>query len=73
MGTSVDEQTMFGTGDADLYVRQGSRPEDSVYDCRPLTGGNTASCLISDPTAGVFHVMIKGYTDSAGLTLQAAY
>nr|WP_276320215.1 hypothetical protein [Corallococcus coralloides] len=38
-----------------------------------LTGGNTASCLISDPTAGVFHVMIKGYTDSAGLTLQAAY
>ncbi|NOK34173.1 hypothetical protein HMI49_13305 [Corallococcus exercitus] len=71
--TSLLVQTMFGTGDADLYVRQGSRPEDYVYDCRPLTGGNTESCLINAPTAGVYHVMIKGYTDYAGLTLQASY
>ncbi|RKG78374.1 hypothetical protein D7W82_32490 [Corallococcus sp. CA049B] len=71
--TSLLVQTMFGTGDADLYVRQGSKPEDFVYDCRPLTGGNTESCLINSPVAGVYHVMIKGYTDYAGLTLQASY
>ncbi|MBN8465393.1 PPC domain-containing protein [Corallococcus exiguus] len=71
--SSLLVQTMFGTGDADLYVRQGQAPEDYVYDCRPLTGGNTESCLISNPVAGVYHVMIKGYTDYAGLTLQASY
>ncbi|WP_158623406.1 PPC domain-containing protein [Corallococcus sp. CA053C] len=71
--TSLLVQTMFGTGDADLYVRQGSKPEDYVFDCRPLTGGNTESCLISYPTAGVYHVMIKGFTDYAGVTLKATY
>ncbi|WP_158621540.1 PPC domain-containing protein [Corallococcus aberystwythensis] len=65
--------TTGGTGDADLYVRQGSKPEDYVYDCRPLTGGNTESCLISNPVAGVYHVMIKGYADYAGVTLKATY
>ncbi|NOK21852.1 PPC domain-containing protein [Corallococcus carmarthensis] len=71
--SSLLVQTMFGTGDADLYVRQGSKPEDYVYDCRPLTAGNTESCLINTPTAGVYHVMIKGYTDYAGVTLKASY
>ncbi|MBN9682703.1 MULTISPECIES: PPC domain-containing protein [unclassified Corallococcus] len=71
--TSLLVQTMFGTGDADLYVRLGSRPEDYVYDCRPLTSGNTESCLINAPTAGVYHVMIKGYTDYSGVTLKASY
>lgn len=71
--TSLLVQTMSGTGDADLYVRQGAKPEDYVYDCRPLTTGNTESCLINNPIAGVYHVMIKGYTDYSGLTLKASY
>ncbi|WP_172817260.1 PPC domain-containing protein [Corallococcus exiguus] len=71
--TSLLVQTLFGTGDADLYVRQGQAPTDTAYDCRPLTGGNTESCLINSPVAGVYHVMIKGYTDYSGLTLQASY
>ena len=29
-----------GTGDGDLYVRFGSQPTTSAYDCRPYASGN---------------------------------
>ncbi|MBZ4330318.1 hypothetical protein NR800_21685 [Corallococcus interemptor] len=57
-------------------MRSWSPPESwkrEASERRLLTGGNTEPCLINAPTAGVYHVMIKGYTDSSGLTLQASY
>jgi hypothetical protein len=35
-----------GSGDADLYVRKGSKPTWSDYDCRPYVGGNSENCDI---------------------------
>lgn len=58
-----------GTGDADLYVRSGSKPTTSTYDCRPYKGGNSEECSIDNPTAGTYHVMVRGYSTYSGVSL----
>jgi hypothetical protein len=52
-----------GSGDADLYVKQGSAPTLSSYDCRPYINGNNESCRFStDPALGHdYYVMVYGY------------
>ena len=62
-----------GSGDADLYVRFGSQPTTSSYDCRPYKGGNAENCSFATPQAGVYHVMISGYSAYAGVSLVADY
>jgi serine protease len=59
-----------GTGDADLYVKAGSKPTTSSYDCRPYKGGNNEVCTIDNPTAGTYHVMLQGYSAYTGVSLQ---
>jgi vibriolysin len=49
-----------GSGDADLYVKKGSAPTTSSYDCRPYAGGNNETCTGTGP--GTYHVMIRGYS-----------
>ena len=65
--------TSGGTGDADLYVRAGSAPTDSSYDCRPYTGGNNETCSFATPTAGTYYVRVKAYNAFSGLTLVGNY
>ncbi|WP_422509913.1 S8 family peptidase [Stenotrophomonas sp. GZD-301] len=62
-----------GSGDADLYVRSGSAPTDTVYNCRPYLSGNNETCTISAPAAGTWHVRVKAYTTFSGLSLTAQY
>lgn len=62
-----------GTGDADLYVKQGSQPTLSSYDCRPFVGGNNESCDFSNPAAGDWYVMLNGYSAYSGTTLTGTY
>ena len=51
---------MTGTGDADLYVRKGTAPTVSQYDCRPYKNGSAESCSGAPP--GQFYVSVNGYT-----------
>ncbi len=62
-----------GSGDADLYVRQGSAPTDTVYACRPYLTGNSETCTISAPVNGTYHVRVKAYRSFSGVTLTATY
>lgn len=62
-----------GTGDADLYVRRGSQPTTSTYDCRPYLNGNTESCTFNNPIAATYHIGIRGYTAVSGVTLTTSY
>ncbi len=66
-------QTSGGTGDMDLYVRAGSNPTLSAYDCRPFVGGNTEICTIPSPLAGTYYIMLHGYSTYAGVSLTATY
>ncbi|RVT46144.1 peptidase S8 [Rheinheimera sediminis] len=65
--------TSGGTGDADLYVRRGSRPTTSAYDCRPYLNGNNESCTFNNPVAATYHIGIRGYTAVSGVTLATSY
>ena len=51
-----------GTGDADMYVKFGSAPTDTVYDCRPYLGGNAETCTFAAPSAGTYYVRVKAYS-----------
>jgi subtilisin family serine protease len=62
-----------GSGDADLYVRYGSAPTTSTYDCRPYVGGNTEACPVASAQAGTYHVMVRAYSAYSGLSLVGSY
>lgn len=62
-----------GTGDADMYVRAGSQPTTSTYDCRPYKTGNAESCAFATPVAGTYHVMLSAYAAYSGVSLQASW
>jgi hypothetical protein len=60
---------MNGTGDADLYVRKGSAPTTSSYDCRPYIGGSSERCQVTLDAAAKIHVMVRGYATASTFTL----
>jgi serine protease len=62
-----------GSGDADLYVRYGSKPTTSTYDCRPWRSGNNETCDISNVQAGTYHVMLRGYSSYSDVNLLGSY
>jgi hypothetical protein len=54
-------------GDADLYVRSGSKPTASAYDCRPWQDGPlTETCTLG---AGTWYVGVNGYATTTDFTL----
>jgi hypothetical protein len=71
--TNLNFAMSGGSGDADLYVRFGSAPTTSNYDCRPYVGGNTESCPISTAQAGTYYVMIRAYSAFSGVSLTGSY
>ena len=62
-----------GTGDADMYVKFGSAPTDSSYDCRPYASGNSESCPIATAQAGTYYVRLKAYASFTGVSLTGSY
>ncbi len=62
-----------GSGDADLYVRFGSKPTTSTYDCRPYRNGNSETCDISNVQAGTYHVMLRAYSSYSGVNLTGSF
>ncbi|MEN6427183.1 MAG: pre-peptidase C-terminal domain-containing protein [Phycisphaerales bacterium] len=65
--------TSGGTGDVDLYVRRGSLPTTTSYDYRPYKIGNEETVTVSNPVAGTWYIMLKGYNAYSGVTLLAEY
>ncbi len=62
-----------GTGDADMYVKFGSAPTDTVYDCRPYLSGNAETCTFSTPSAGTYYIKLKAYSAFSGVSLVGDY
>lgn len=57
-------------GDPDLYVRQGSLPTLSDFDCRPYEPtGIDERCEFSNPAAGDWFIMIDAYSSYDGASL----
>ncbi|OZG75110.1 hemagglutinin [Hahella sp. CCB-MM4] len=62
-----------GSGDADMYVRKGSKPTTSSYDCRPYENGNNEECSFGEPGSGTYYVMVRGYSSYSGASLIGDY
>ncbi|ALU45662.1 S8 family peptidase [Pseudoalteromonas rubra] len=60
-----------GSGDADLYVRANAQPTRTTYDCRPYKNGNNEECTVNNPSAGTYHIMLRGYSSYNGVSLEA--
>lgn len=58
-----------GTGDADLYVRQGSQPTTSAFNCRPFLNGNNEFCTIDAPAAGTWFFSVRGFSSYSSATI----
>ncbi|GMV28629.1 MAG: hypothetical protein AMXMBFR59_07540 [Rhodanobacteraceae bacterium] len=71
--TGLTFVTSGGTGDADLYVKFGSAPTTSSYDCRPYIGGNAETCTIATAQAGTYYVMLRAYSAFSGVSLTGSY
>jgi hypothetical protein len=66
--------TTNSTGDLDLYVRFGSAPTLSAYDCRPYTGSGNESCTFATPSTGTYFVRVYGYqTGTVNFTVTASW
>jgi serine protease len=71
--SAVTFQISGGTGDADLYVRYGSEPTTTAYNCRPYLNGNNEVCTINNPQIGTWHVGIRAYSAFSGVTFSYQY
>jgi hypothetical protein len=60
---------MTGTADADLYVRLGSAPTTSTWDCRPYADGSAESCEVTAAEGQAVHVMVRGYATTSNFEL----
>ena len=65
--------TSGGSGDADLYIREGAEPTTNSYDCRSWASGNTESCAENNPNAGTWHIGVRAYSAYSGVTLNWSY
>lgn len=60
-----------GTGDSDMYVRHGAVPTQTDWAYRPYLNGSDESVSITNPQAGTWYVMLRGYTAYSGVYLKA--
>jgi hypothetical protein len=65
--------TSGGTGDVDLYVKQGAQPTITSYDYRSWNNGNSETVDVNKPTAGTWYITLHGYATYSGVTLKATY
>ncbi|HEY8683953.1 MAG TPA: pre-peptidase C-terminal domain-containing protein [Rhodanobacter sp.] len=71
--TTLTIASSGGTGDVDLYVKKGSAPTTTVYDCRPYKTGNAETCTFSAPAAATYYIKLRGYSAFTGVSLKATW
>ncbi len=67
--TQLNVTMSGGSGDADLYLRAGSNPTTSSYQCRPYKTGNNESCSIANPAAGNWMVGVRAYSSFSAVSV----
>jgi len=69
--TNLSVTLSGGTGDVDLYIRQGTPPTVSSFACASENGGNNELCSVNNPAAGTWYVMLGLWDPYSGVTLRA--
>jgi len=63
--------TLSGDNDADLYVRKGTAPTASTYDCRPYKNGSDEACTLVG--GGTYYVGVRGYAANSNFSVTVEY
>ncbi|MBI2382160.1 MAG: S8 family serine peptidase [Gammaproteobacteria bacterium] len=71
--SQVKFTTTGGTGDADIYVRAGTKPTTSSYTCKSDGSTSTETCTITNPAAGTYYMLMSGYSAYSGVTVTGSY
>ena len=71
--TNLQFNTAGGTGDADLYVKFGSKPTLTTFDCNSTTSTSTENCAISNVQAGTYYVMVEAWNQISGISLTGSF
>lgn len=69
---SVTFTTSGGSGDADLFVKAGSRPTSTSYDCLSGKSSNAEVCTLPVKGETTFHIVVRGFRAFTGLRLLGA-
>ncbi len=70
--SQLDVTLSGGTGDADLYVNFGDRPDVLAdWDCFSLTFTSEETCTLTDPVPGTYHIGFQAFGAFSGLTVNA--
>jgi serine protease len=65
--------TGSGSGDADLYVKFGSPPTLSSYDCASFSPTTAETCNIANAQVGTYYVLVHAFSDISGVTLRGSF
>jgi hypothetical protein len=66
-------KTWGGTGDADLYIKSGSKPTLYSYNCRSRNSANYETCTLYYPIKGYYYIGIYAYANFSGTYLTATW
>ncbi|WP_163836173.1 pre-peptidase C-terminal domain-containing protein [Spartinivicinus ruber] len=62
-----------GSGDADMYVKSGTRPTLSSWDCRPYKVTQLEECSYQTPKVTTYYVMLHAFSNYSNISLVASY
>jgi hypothetical protein len=73
--TSLTVTLRGGTGDADIYIKRQTPPDNSGSNdtCHSFNGGNNEDCVIANPASGTWYILVDLWDPYAGATLTATY
>jgi hypothetical protein len=53
-----------------MYVKAGSAPTRTSYNCRPYTTGNSETCTFTPTANTTYYVNVRAYAAFSGVTLK---
>ncbi|MCB1052872.1 MAG: pre-peptidase C-terminal domain-containing protein [Acidobacteria bacterium] len=65
--------TTGGSGDMDLYVKQGGQASTSSYTAKSTGGTSAETVTIASPAASDYYIMLYGYTAYSGVSMTVSY
>ncbi|MFT5758107.1 MAG: leucyl aminopeptidase [Alteromonadaceae bacterium] len=71
--TSLNFVTSGSNGDADLYIKFGSKPSLNNSDCKSTSSSSNENCQISNIQEGKYYVMVEAWSAISGLSLTGTY
>lgn len=72
-GSDLTITTAGSNGDADLYVKLGSAPSLSNYDCRSISSNSNEVCSFATPSEGTWHIGVYAYDSFSNVSVSASY